>query len=52
MKVKVCTCCKKQLTTKNTKKIGRNELGLWLNCKECDSTVLLPNKKLVLKGGL
>lgn len=43
MQLKKCSCGK-VITTKNAVKIGRNELGLWLNCT-CKSTVLLPNKK-------
>jgi len=42
---KRCGCCKKELTTKNVKVIGRNELGLWYNC-ECKSTGILAPKKL------
>jgi hypothetical protein len=45
MKLKQCSCCKKELTTKNTKKIGRNDLGLWFNCLECHSTILLAKKR-------
>lgn len=39
-----CSCCGKRLTTKQVKKIGRNEMGLWLNCF-CGTTILLENKK-------
>lgn len=41
MKLKVCPSCKTQLTTKNVYSIGRNQVGLWLNCKKCNSTILL-----------
>lgn len=41
---KKCSCCKNQLTTKNTYSIGRNIMGLWLNCKICKSTVLFLDK--------
>ena len=44
MNIKKCPCCKKQLTTKNTVSIGRNAMGLWLNCKDCLSTILLAKK--------
>lgn len=29
------------MTTKNAYNIGRNEMGLWLNCKSCQSTMLM-----------
>jgi DNA-directed RNA polymerase subunit RPC12/RpoP len=47
MTVKQCSCCKKQLTTKDVYSIGRNEIGLWINCKHCKSTLLLKPKKQV-----
>lgn len=46
MKFKKCSCCQKELTTKEIRKIGRNEIGLWVNCKYCESTMLLRPKKL------
>lgn len=39
-----CSCCGNKVKSKESKNIGRNELGLWLNCK-CGTTLLLPNKK-------
>lgn len=46
-----CSCCGNPITTKNAKNIGRNEMGLWLNCK-CGTTILLENKKFLksMKG--
>lgn len=41
MTLKICSCCKKQLQTKDCINIGRNDLGLWFNCKNCNSTMLL-----------
>lgn len=49
---KICTCCKKQLTTKNTTMRGKHTYGkkyrdfktLFLDCKGCDSTVVLISK--------
>lgn len=38
---KICTKCNKELTTKNSKLVGRNNFGLFLNCKACNSTFLL-----------
>lgn len=40
--LKQCTCCKKQLTTKNTTLIGPSQLGyVWFNCNDCNSTIML-----------
>lgn len=41
MYLKKCSCCKKDLHTKDVYSIGRNDLGLWINCKDCQSTLLL-----------
>lgn len=30
---KQCKCCNKEITTKNAKLLGRNDMGLWLNCQ-------------------
>lgn len=40
---KNCKCCNKEITTKNAKSLGRNEVGLWLNC-QCGTTILMINK--------
>ena len=40
MTIKICPCCKFPQTTKTLKKIGRDEIGLYFNCK-CGSTLLL-----------
>lgn len=45
-----CTCCGNKVTTKTTKNIGRNELGLWLNCK-CGTTILLADNKFKITLG-
>jgi hypothetical protein len=50
---KQCSCCKTVLTTKNTYRISkhnnrmkrRTEMGLWINCKKCESTMLFLNKE-------
>ncbi len=44
MTIKKCTCCKRLMTTKNAIKIGRNELAIYFNCRNCDSTVILRAK--------
>lgn len=38
-----CKCCNKVITTKNAKSLGRNEVGLWLNC-QCGTTILMTLK--------
>lgn len=43
MKFKKCSCGK-DLTSKTIRKIGRNELGIWVNCKHCDTTLLIVSK--------
>lgn len=45
---KTCKCCNTVLHTSNVKHIGRNEIGLWFNCK-CGSTGLLLQKGQSLK---
>ena len=52
MKIKHCNCCNKHKTTKEVVKIGRNELGLWVNCRQCNSTMLLVKKEDKLKYGI
>lgn len=37
---KQCKVCGQCITTKNSKSLGRNEIGLWLNC-QCGTTILL-----------
>jgi hypothetical protein len=44
MKLKKCSCCGKGKNTKDYTKIGRNVLGLWFNCKFCNSTILLTDR--------
>lgn len=41
---KNCKCCLVPLNTRHVYTIGRNEIGLWLNCRKCHSTVLLTPK--------
>lgn len=41
MTLRVCPCCKKHNTSKLYTIIGRNLLGLWLNCLLCRSTILI-----------
>lgn len=45
LKNKFCMACKKTLTTKNVRRIGRQPLGnsdvLYFNCKGCESTFIL-----------
>lgn len=44
MTLKPCSCCKRQLTTKQVKKIGKGDLGgksLYVNCIHCGSTLVL-----------
>lgn len=43
MKFKTCTC-KRDLTSKDIRKIGRNDMGLWVNCNHCDTTLLIVSK--------
>lgn len=51
MKLKDCPGCKTCSTTKNSKFIGRTDMGLFFNCLSCGSTFLLRSlnyrKKLV-----
>lgn len=44
-----CSCCKQHITENNVMFIGENKLGVWFNCKNCDSTMINPTDK-VLKG--
>lgn len=37
---KNCKCCNKEINTRNAKSLGRNEVGLWLNC-QCGTTILM-----------
>lgn len=47
---KKCSCCQNELTTKSVYSIGRRpETGLWLNCKNCHSTMLLLEPNMTLK---
>lgn len=39
-----CSCCGHPITTKTAKNIGRNIMGLWLNCT-CGTSILLVLKK-------
>lgn len=45
MTLKVCSCCKKPLTTFNVKSLGQCEGLLYFNCLECNSTNVLSSKK-------
>lgn len=57
---KQCSCCKIALTTKNSYRISRHnnrmkrrtEMGLWINCKACESTMLFLNNetKIMIKN--
>lgn len=40
---KNCKCCNKEINTRNAKSLGRNEIGLWLNC-QCGTTILMTLK--------
>ena len=40
---KNCKCCNKEINTKNATSLGRNEVGLWLNC-QCGTTILMTLK--------
>lgn len=51
MKLKICTKCKAQVTTKNSQYKGRSEMGLFFNClaiqddgKPCHGTILVRAK--------
>lgn len=48
MSLKVCSCCKVKLTTKNVQILGRQDFGgmeiLYFNCKSCGSTMVLKAK--------
>lgn len=49
MTLRICSCCGKLLQTSDVYIIGkRNELGLWVNCKSCNSTMVL-NVKTIQK---
>jgi hypothetical protein len=49
MKLNKTCSCGQTLTTKNIKNKGRNSLGLWFDCKKCESTSLLrPKDKSIL----
>lgn len=46
MNLKPCTSCKRNLTTRNVARVGREEFSpgidiLYLNCKSCQSTIVL-----------
>lgn len=43
---KNCKCCNKEISTRNAKSLGRNEIGLWLNC-QCGTTILVTLKPKV-----
>lgn len=43
---KNCKCCNKEISTRNAKSLGRNEVGLWLNC-QCGTTILVTLKPKV-----
>jgi len=49
---KVCSCCKKELTTKNVTLIGKNTFNdkklLYFNCDDCHSAGVLVRKVQVL----
>lgn len=49
MTFKQCTCCKRQLTTKQVKKIASGEFiggrSLYVNCRHCGSTLVMFPKK-------
>lgn len=51
MTLKPCTSCKTPQTTKTVIKIGRDSIGLYLNCAKCDSTFIIRKKnwKEILK---
>jgi hypothetical protein len=44
MTLKKCPCCKKIVTSKTAEKKGRDELALYFNCKNCQSTFILRAK--------
>jgi hypothetical protein len=41
MTLKSCPCCRIKQTTKNAIKIGRDQMGIYFNCRFCSSTFLL-----------
>lgn len=49
MTLKPCTCCKKMLTTKNSKFEGRQDFDgtdmLWFTCSLCRSTIVLVERE-------
>lgn len=45
MRLKKCTSCKIQLTTRNVKSLGQMEGYLYFNCNGCHSTVMLASKE-------
>jgi len=53
MKLKPCSCCKIDLTTKKIVKLSRfKDQGLdllYFNCKECHSTMVLASKETMKK---
>lgn len=53
MTFKKCSCCGRQLTTKQVKKIGKGDLGgksLYANCRFCNSTLVLFRKPIPADG--
>lgn len=49
MTLKVCSCCKKILTTKNVKSHGQVDGMLYITCLSCKSTAVLVSKVVRLE---
>lgn len=46
MNLKECAGCGRMLTTRTIKKLGRNDSGLWIECKSCTSSTVFLDKKV------